>query len=336
MSGITSPVKTCDISDNPLADATAQSGCAGGTAYMCSDQSPWAINDDLAYGFAAVSAGDPNCCSCYQLTFTSTVLSGKKMIVQATNTGDDVGSTQFDLAVSLSAFYSLNTGSRYRCLGADSDNSMAARRNGKPLQLYGEHSTADHLPTPALRSQPRYNLAAISAGIGCKGLTIQRTSDPPVHAVLTDTISVDWEVVTCPAELVAKSGCSVTGYDSANAPPAPASSLAAPVPSPKASASSPPAPVASKPPAESPVEKSTASPKAVAPATTFSPVVVHTSPPAVPTKASLPPQPAKAAPSHPHWVPHESSDEEKEHTEWTPPKDMELAKEEGKQDACDA
>ena len=68
---------------------------------MCSDQSPWAINDDLAYGFAAVSASSPNCCSCYQLTFTSTVLSGKKMIVQATNTGDDVGSTQFDLAVSL-------------------------------------------------------------------------------------------------------------------------------------------------------------------------------------------------------------------------------------------
>ena len=68
---------------------------------MCSDQSPWAINDDLAYGFAAVSASSPNCCSCYQLTFTNTVLSGKKMIVQATNTGNDVGSTQFDLAVSL-------------------------------------------------------------------------------------------------------------------------------------------------------------------------------------------------------------------------------------------
>lgn len=100
MSGITSPVKTCDVSNNPLTDANAQSGCAGGTAYMCSDQSPWAINDDLAYGFAAVSASSPNCCSCYQLTFTSTVLSGKKMIVQATNTGDDVGSTQFDLAVS--------------------------------------------------------------------------------------------------------------------------------------------------------------------------------------------------------------------------------------------
>ena len=101
MSGITSPVKTCDVSDQPLTNTNAQSGCAGGTAYMCSNQSPWAINDTLAYGFAAVSASNPSCCSCYQLTFTSTILSGKKMIVQATNTGSDVGSTQFDLAVSL-------------------------------------------------------------------------------------------------------------------------------------------------------------------------------------------------------------------------------------------
>ncbi|CAF9919285.1 hypothetical protein IMSHALPRED_004578 [Imshaugia aleurites] len=305
MSGITSPVKTCDISDNPLADATAQSGCAGGTAYMCSDQSPWAINDDLAYGFAAVSAGDPNCCSCYQLTFTSTVLSGKKMIVQATNTGDDVGSTQFDLAMPGGGFGQFD--------GCSTEWKATSAVWG--AQYGGPSSnTCSSFPT------------ALQPGCDFRWDWMQGADNP----------TVDWEVVTCPAELVAKSGCSVTGYDSANAPPAPASSLAAPVPSPKASASSPPAPVASKPPAESPVEKSTASPKAVAPATTFSPVVVHTSPPAVPTKASLPPQPAKAAPSHPHWVPHESSDEEKEHTEWTPPKDMELAKEEGKQDACDA
>ena len=67
---------------------------------MCSSQSPWAVNDDLAYGFAAVTAAKPNCCQCYSLKFTSGAVSGKTMIVQATNTGSDVGSTQFDLAVS--------------------------------------------------------------------------------------------------------------------------------------------------------------------------------------------------------------------------------------------
>jgi hypothetical protein len=69
---------------------------------MCSDQSPFVVSEDLAYGFAAVSTGlseSDTCCSCYQLTFTSTSIAGKKMIVQATNTGGDVGEGQFDLAI---------------------------------------------------------------------------------------------------------------------------------------------------------------------------------------------------------------------------------------------
>ena len=104
MAGITSPVKTCDASDKPLLDTEAKSGNQGGTAYMCSDQTPWAINKDLAYGFAAVGGGSPQCCACYQLTFTSTVLAGKRMIVQATNTGNDLSSTHFDLAASFTCF----------------------------------------------------------------------------------------------------------------------------------------------------------------------------------------------------------------------------------------
>ena len=98
--GIDSAVKSCDAKDKPLSDTSAASGCSGGTAYMCSDQSPWAVSSDLAYGFAAVSASSPKCCQCYKLSFTSGAVSGKTMIVQATNTGSDVGSTQFDLAVS--------------------------------------------------------------------------------------------------------------------------------------------------------------------------------------------------------------------------------------------
>lgn len=68
---------------------------------MCSSQVPWAVDDTLAYGFAAVSSSENECCQCYKLTFTSTALqtTGKTMIVQATNTGGDVGSTQFDIAV---------------------------------------------------------------------------------------------------------------------------------------------------------------------------------------------------------------------------------------------
>ncbi|KAI1344544.1 endoglucanase from Humicola Insolens At 1.7a resolution [Xylariaceae sp. FL0016] len=98
---VSNPVTTCDASDNPLSDPDATSGCDGGSAYTCSNYSPWAVNDDLAYGFAAtaISGGSESswCCACYELTFTSTALSGKKMIVQSTNTGGDLGSNQFDI-----------------------------------------------------------------------------------------------------------------------------------------------------------------------------------------------------------------------------------------------
>jgi hypothetical protein len=99
------PVGTCDANDRLLADYNTPSACDGGGAYMCSDESPWAVSDTLSYGYAAVNiAGGTEaswCCACYELTFTSGPVAGKQMIVQATNTGGDLGGNQFDLAVSL-------------------------------------------------------------------------------------------------------------------------------------------------------------------------------------------------------------------------------------------
>lgn len=99
------PIRTCDKNDNPLNDGgNTRSGCdSGGGAFMCSNQSPWAVNDDLAYGWAAVNIAGSNenawCCACYELTFTSGPVQGKKMIVQASNTGGDLGNNHFDIAV---------------------------------------------------------------------------------------------------------------------------------------------------------------------------------------------------------------------------------------------
>ncbi|KAK4195107.1 RlpA-like double-psi beta-barrel-protein domain-containing protein-containing protein [Triangularia verruculosa] len=99
------PVLTCDRNDNPLNDrGSTRSGCdSGGSAFMCSNQSPWAVNETVAYGWAAVNIAGSNeaswCCSCYELTFTSGPVSGKKMIVQATNTGGDLGNNHFDIAM---------------------------------------------------------------------------------------------------------------------------------------------------------------------------------------------------------------------------------------------
>ncbi|OCK78297.1 carbohydrate-binding module family 1 protein [Lepidopterella palustris CBS 459.81] len=100
---VSAPVTTCDISDNPLADMNAASGCQGGPAYMCTNQSPWQVSDTLSYGFAAAKISGATeadwCCACYQLDFTSAPLIGKTLIVQATNTGADLGEDQFDLAI---------------------------------------------------------------------------------------------------------------------------------------------------------------------------------------------------------------------------------------------
>ena len=108
------PVQTCDRNDQVLNDGgNTRSGCdSGGSAFMCSNQSPWAVNETTAYGWAAVSIQGSNeaawCCACYELTFTGGPVSGKKMIVQATNTGGDLSNNHFDIAVCDAVFFLLS------------------------------------------------------------------------------------------------------------------------------------------------------------------------------------------------------------------------------------
>ncbi|KAI5241149.1 hypothetical protein E4T43_05638 [Aureobasidium subglaciale] len=186
---VSAPVTTCDKSDNPLTDANTASACDGGSAYMCSDQSPWAVSDDLAYGFAAVNiAGgseDSWCCSCYKLTFTTTAIAGKSMIVQATNTGGDLGSNQFDLAI---------PGGGVGIFNACTDE-FNAPSSGWGAQYGGISSnTCSAFPK------------ALQAGCGFRWDWFEGADNP----------EVEFERVACPAEITAKSGCSRTD-DSAQA-----------------------------------------------------------------------------------------------------------------------
>ena len=61
------------------------------------------MTGELAYGYASVNFTGKTeadwCCGCYELTFTNGPVIGKKMVVQATNTGPDVADGQFDLRV---------------------------------------------------------------------------------------------------------------------------------------------------------------------------------------------------------------------------------------------
>jgi len=89
-----------------------ESSCTGGPAYTCWDMAPVAINDTLAYGFAAMNPELAECGTCYQLEFdgnwydeperprpTQRALKGKTMIVMASNIGGDVKRGQFDILI---------------------------------------------------------------------------------------------------------------------------------------------------------------------------------------------------------------------------------------------
>ncbi|CAG0900644.1 unnamed protein product [Darwinula stevensoni] len=104
VSGSNAFVKTCrNDGFSVISDPNAASGCGGGQAFTCNNQKPWAINDQLAYGFAAATipglSEQDRCCACYKLDFTSGPVQGKTMIVQVTNSGGDVNANQFDLQI---------------------------------------------------------------------------------------------------------------------------------------------------------------------------------------------------------------------------------------------
>ncbi|KAK1033363.1 hypothetical protein LTS16_016357 [Friedmanniomyces endolithicus] len=189
---VSAPITTCDIHDKPLTDANAASGCTSGG---CSDQSPWAVNDTMAYGFAAVSipGGTESswCCACYELTFTSTAIAGKKMIVQATNTGADLASGQFDLAI---------PGGGVGIYNGCTDE-WGAPASGWGAQYGGISSnTCSSFPS-ALQPGCNFRFGSFFEG--------------------ADNPAVDYKQVTCPKALTDKTGCvrageTPTGGDAAS------------------------------------------------------------------------------------------------------------------------
>ncbi|RMZ28935.1 hypothetical protein D0859_07004 [Hortaea werneckii] len=264
---VSAPITTCDADDNPLSEANAKSGCDGGSAYMCSDQSPWAVSSDLAYGFAAVSipGGSESswCCSCYELTFTSTSIAGKKMIVQATNTGADLGEGG-------------GVGIYNGCT-----DEWGAPSSGWGAQYGGiSTNTCSNFPS-ALQPGCNFRFGDFFEG--------------------ADNPSVDYKQVTCPKALTDKTGCIRSGEtpteseadtsDSGSSAPA-SSSTAAPASSSEAAAYSSTAAVESSPASSSVVAAAESS---SAPASSSTAPVDSSNPPAYSAPASS--APAYSAPA---------------------------------------
>jgi hypothetical protein len=100
---VTRPVIACAKDGVTPVSPDVQSGANGGTAFQCNNNQPWAVNSTLSYGFVAahVLGGSEATwsCACYEFTFTSGPVNGKKMVVQVVNTGGDLGANHFDLLI---------------------------------------------------------------------------------------------------------------------------------------------------------------------------------------------------------------------------------------------
>ncbi|KAI7858177.1 RlpA-like double-psi beta-barrel-protein domain-containing protein-containing protein [Circinella umbellata] len=180
---VSSPVNTCKADGvTRLTDNNAQSGCNGGNAYMCNDNQPWAVNDKLSYGFAAASIAGKNeagwCCGCYELTFTSGAVEGKKLVVQVTNTGGDLGSNHFDLQIPGGGVGIFN--------GCESQWNAPSNGWGERYGGLSSVSGCSDLPKE------------LQAGCEWRFNWFKNADNP----------SVSFKEVSCPAELVKKTGCS--------------------------------------------------------------------------------------------------------------------------------
>jgi hypothetical protein len=66
---VTNPVETCSNNGITSVDVNTQSGCNGGTAYMCNNQLPWNVSSTLSYGYAAVYVTESNFCFSIKYSF---------------------------------------------------------------------------------------------------------------------------------------------------------------------------------------------------------------------------------------------------------------------------
>nr|CDF76466.1 glycoside hydrolase 45 [Scytalidium indonesiacum] len=176
---VNQPVFSCNANFQRLYDFDAKSGCEpGGVAYSCADQTPWAVNDDFAFGFAATSIAGSNeagwCCACYELTFTSGPVAGKKMVVQSTSTGGDLGSNHFDLNIPGG--------------GVGIFDGCTPQFGGLPGQRYGGISS---------RNECERFPDALKPGCYWRFDWFKNADNP----------NFSFRQVQCPAELVARTGC---------------------------------------------------------------------------------------------------------------------------------
>lgn len=204
------PNNSCGRANDPLSDRDAQSACSNGDAHTCYGLIPFAINDKVAYGWAATQNGDI-CGRCYQLEFTgesfnagddpgSAALRDKAMIVQALNIGGDVANSQFDIltpggGVGLFNACSAQWGVSNNELGAQYGGFLSACKE----QLGFDKSLNEYKACVAQRCDSVFASRGLTElHQGCMWFVDWFEA--------ADNPSLRYKEVACPAELINRSG----------------------------------------------------------------------------------------------------------------------------------
>jgi len=178
-------------SNSDAPNVCAGGGAGSGVAYGCMSESPFTVSSQR-YGFAAANLP---CCQCYELTFQApSPVAGETMIVQVTNSGDDLGEKHFDLLIPGGGFGVFNGVTREGGRPPNGDplfpDDVWGAQEGLWGQRYGGVSAGEDcadLPAPAVTGcQWRF------ASEGLRG---------------ADNPAVTYTRVACPPELYKKSGC---------------------------------------------------------------------------------------------------------------------------------
>lgn len=207
VSGGVKPTNSCSASNGGV-DANAQSSCNGGSAHMCYGLTPWAVNANLAYGFAATSNGDV-CGKCFALQFTgsshnggddpgSRALQGKTIIVQAMNIGFDVGGGQFDIAIPGGGVGAFNACSAQWGV---SNNDLGAQYGGF-LSVCRQQNNNNH---EAVKSCVSQKCTSVFQSRGLNDLAAACQWFVQWYQA-ADNPALKYKEVVCPQELSAKSG----------------------------------------------------------------------------------------------------------------------------------
>jgi len=211
------PVVSCAEDDSPHeGDFNVASSCStleANSAYTCFSMVPRAIDDTLSYGYAAVpddGTGDV-CGRCYELTFLGTgyyndndpgsrEIQGKRMIVQAIDTGWDLNSRQFDLLIP-GGGVGLFDACTYQW-GVTDPSVLGAQYGGLLTTCSRDPANRDH---DALKACVRDKCDTLFAGsaradlrAGC-GWFID-------WFAAADNPDLDYREIPCPVELAADSG----------------------------------------------------------------------------------------------------------------------------------